>query len=330
MRASEAAVEAVVVGVDGSDAALRAVETAASIARQLGRRLDVVHAFVWPGLRAPVVPAPDTVPVGGLRRDAERIVEQGVDRARSVAPDVTVDGHVVSGAPEPVLLRASIDAALLVVGDRGLGGFSGLVLGSVAVELVTYGRCPVLVVRGRPEPSGPVVVGVDGSDACTTAIDLALVCAAAHGATLRAVHAAPEHSGGPGDDGVDVQNVFRHLDARRRAYATVPVEKVVLHGDARRVLIDESSRARLVVVGSRGRGGFAGLLLGSVSQATLHHSSCPVAVVPHRAEGLRLRLDRPAGAHVRGPSDPDAAAAHDRAGSGVGDVRPGRPSGAGS
>lgn len=316
MREIDSAAAVVVVGVDGSDAALRAVETAASYARLLGCRLDVVHAFIWPELRAPDVPVPTTISGAGLRNAAERIVEEGVALGRREAPDVLVTGHVVTGAPEPVLLRASKDAALLVVGHRGLGGFTGLLLGSVAVELVTYGQCPVLVVRGRPEPDGRVVVGVDGSDAAVAAVELALELASAQRVALRAVYATADshvtrdglvEQSPHGDlaDDTERHAVFQHLDARRGAFPEVLVEYVVTQVDAREALIGESSRACLVVVGSRGRGGFVGLLLGSVSHATLHHAACPVAVVPHRAQRPRLESPPPAEAVAARPPDSD-------------------------
>ena len=296
---------AIVVGVDGSEPALRAVDTAAVQAQLLGCPLEVVHAFIWPELRGPAIPAPPDLPGAGLRESAERIVDEAVRRAQETASGVAVSGAVMTGAPEPVLLRASVHAALVIVGDRGLGGFTGLLLGSVAVALASSAQCPVLVVRGRPEPSGPVVMGVDGSALGETVADLALSWASANRLTLRAVHAAPEAPSQRADpagerdrrwapDAADVPAVFALAEVRRRAYPTVDVEREVRRGDARRVLIRESEHASLVVVGSRGRGGLEGLLLGSVSHATLHHAACPVAVVPHDLQGLRPPL---------GPSD---------------------------
>lgn len=272
----------IVVGVDGSDCALRAVGTAAAEAHVLGCRLEVVHAFVWPELRVPEGALVGGSGGSGLRHEADRIVAEAVELARRAAPDVAVTGRVVTGAPAPVLLRASVDAALVVVGDRGLGGFTGLLVGSVAVALVTHGRCPVLVLRGRTAPAGPVVVGVDGSGGAMPAAELALAYAAAHGATLRVVTVVPS-DGAPAADMDLVDAALRRPDAHG-----VTVERVVQEGDARQALIAESHSARLVVVGSRGRGGFAGLLLGSVSQAVLHHADCPVAVLPRDAGRLQL------------------------------------------
>lgn len=294
----------IVVGVDGSEPALRAVGTAAVQARLLGCRLEVVHAFIWPELRGPAVPTPAWLPGAGLQASAERTVDEAVRRAQETAPGVAVSGAVVPGAPEPVLLRASVRAALVVVGDRGLGGFTGLLLGSVAVELASRARCPVVVVRGRSEPTGPVVLGVDGGALRETVADLALSWAAANGLTLRAVHAVPD--GRPRDlgaageqdrrwssDPATVPEEFSAVEVRRRTRPAVEVERAVRSGDARRVLVRESKDASLVVVGSRGRGGFDGLLLGSVSHAALHHAACPVAVVPHLSGGLRPPLRPP-------------------------------------
>ena len=291
----------VVVGVDGSEPALRAVDTAAVQAHLLGCPLEVVHAFMWPELRGPAIPTPAGFPRAGLRTSAERIVDEAVRRAQEAAPGIAVSGAVITGAPEPVLLRASVAAALVVVGDRGLGGFAGLLLGSVAVELASYAQCPVVVVRGRSGPSGPVVVGVDGSAFGDAVADLALSWAAASRLTLRAVHAVPDDPSRPAAlagqrerwwsaDAAAVSAVFSLVEDRRRRYPMVAVEREVRRGDARRVLIRESKDASLVVVGSRGRGGFEGLVLGSVSHATLHHAACPVAVVPHLTRGLRPPL----------------------------------------
>ncbi|WP_205687362.1 universal stress protein [Cellulomonas endophytica] len=270
----------VVVGVDGSEDALRAVDVAALVAGALGLPLDVVHAFIWPRLRVPLGPPPGAPAGAGLRAAAERVVAEAVDRARVSTPHLVARGRVVTGATVPVLLGASSNARLTVIGDRGLGGFSGLVLGSVAVALTAYGRRPVLVVRGAVREVGPVVLGVDGSTDEAAALEAALELASALGAPLRAVHATPPVVAS-GDDAADGPAVLEDVASSARAVG-LTVETVVRPGDPRRVLLDESDGARLLVVGSRGRGGFVGLLLGSVSHAALHHARCPVLVVPGR------------------------------------------------
>jgi nucleotide-binding universal stress UspA family protein len=278
----------VVVGVDGSEASLAAVETAAREARWRKAALKVVHAFVWPGAHTPPV-RPD-----GLTHVADDLVAEAVERARSTAPDIEVAHTVVTGDPLSVLEQQSHTAELLVVGSRGSGAFAALLLGSTALHLATHSRCPVLVVRDQPRADGPVVVGVDGSEAGQKAVDFAFAEAAQREAPLIALHAwttwsatlpAPQDPSEPyaypsgALAGQEERLLAEAIAGREERYPQVRVERRLVHGPTREALIDASADAQLVVVGARGRGGFAGLLLGSVSQAVLHHAHCPVAVV---------------------------------------------------
>jgi nucleotide-binding universal stress UspA family protein len=284
----------VVVGVDGSPSSLHAVSAAVPMAAERHRPLRVVHAFIWPLLRVPLGPGPGAPDDAGLRHDAERIVADAVAHARSAgAVGLDVSGEVVTGAAAAVLLAEARDAALVVIGDRGLGGFSGLLLGSVAVQLAAHAPVPVMVVRGTEHQDGPVVVGVDGSGDSDLAIGFAFEEAAFRNADLRAVHAWTHPiASEPGDmlplvyDVDDVTDEATRLLAEalagwRDRYPEVKVSRILVRGRARQALVEESTRAQLLVVGARGRGGFTGLLLGSVSQTALHHASCPVAVVRH-------------------------------------------------
>ncbi|MFE9092866.1 universal stress protein [Streptomyces sp. NPDC007264] len=284
----------VVVGVDGSASSLAAAEVAAGEARRRDAALRVVHAFMWPALHVPLGPSSWGPPEGGLRNMTERLVAEAVERARAVAPEVEVTGGVVTGEPLTVLEEQSRAAELVVVGSRGMGGFVGLLVGSTAVHLAAHGRCPVLVVREHPEATGPIVVGVDGSAAGDKAVDFAFAEAALHGARLDALHAwtpwnapmAPPqdasmpYANEPGALAEGEERLLAEtLAGRRERYPNVSVTQRVVRGATREALIEASRAARLLVVGARGRGGFAGLLLGSVSQAVLHHAHCPVAVV---------------------------------------------------
>lgn len=178
----------------------------------------------------------------------------------------------------------------MVVGDRGLGGFLGLLLGSVAVGLAGHAACPVVVVRGPEAPAGvdpasPVVVGVDGSPTGEAAVSFAFEWADQRGAPLVALHTwwvDPMIS--PMLDWHATTEAETEVLAERLAgwaekYPDVVVERVVEQRRAADALRELSERAQLVVVGSRGRGGFQGLVLGSVGHALLHHAECPVAVV---------------------------------------------------
>ncbi|MET9673159.1 universal stress protein [Streptomyces sp. NPDC006482] len=279
----------VLVGVDGSESALRAVEAAAHEARVRGARLTVVHAFIWPLLKVSLDPSPYGPADGGLRRQAQEIVDTAVAHARASVPGVEVTGEVVTGEPLTVLATRSRSAGLVVVGSRGLGAFTGLLLGSVAVHLAAHAACPVLVVRGREKPAGPVLLAVDGSRDADAAVSFAFAEAADRGAELRAVHTWTPSSG-PADPtplfhgteeirSEEERVLAQALAGARERWPEVPVEWRLVRGRPRAVLLEESADARLLVMGARGRGGFAGLLLGSVGQALLHHAECPVAVV---------------------------------------------------
>lgn len=300
----------VVIGVDDSPSASAAVRLAAREAARRGCPLRVVHAFIWPLLRVPLGPSPLGPPEGGLRQQAARIVDEAVAEARAAAPEVAVTGEVVEGAPAAVLLRESRQAELVVVGNRGLGGFAGLVLGSVAAQVAEYARCPVLVVRGEERADGPVVVGVDGSDHSALALDFALDAAAQREAELVVVHAWSSPTAQwaadvppPSTDVTAVEAGHRSLLAKMVAAARsrrpdVPVTERLLSGPAAKTLLAEAEAAQLVVVGARGLGGWKGLLLGSVSQAVLRHAACPVAIVRPRTADTDATDAAPTGAEA--------------------------------
>ena len=282
----------IVVGVDGSASSLAAVDLAAAEARLRDAPLRVVHAFLWPYFGVPLGPSPFGPAEGGLQHEAERTLGQAVERARQAAPDVEVDGEIVTGGGAAVLVAESRDAAMVVVGDRGLGGFSGLLVGSVAVQLVAHAECPVLVARGQPHPAGPVVLGVDGSAEASAAVAHAFDEAWLRGVPLVAVHAWLDPVvQAPGDvipvvfdvdqvAGEEARVLAEALAGCREQYPDVVVRQDLARGPTRAALIDRSVEAQLLVVGTRGRGGIRGLLLGSVSQAVMHHAACPVLVVP--------------------------------------------------
>jgi nucleotide-binding universal stress UspA family protein len=281
----------VLVGVDGSGSSLAAVDLGVREARLHGRALRLVHAFVWPLLGVYLGPSPAGPQEGGLANEAERVLAAARDRARAADPDLPVTGEVVTGQPVPVLLAEAQRAALVVLGDRGLGGFTGLLVGSVAVQVAAHAPGPVLVARGTNRTDGPVVVGVDGSPGGAAATEFAFAEAATRGADLLAVHTwfgrLPEEDEQELPliyDAEDVQaeqarRLAGWLAPVREKFPQVQVRELVRHGRPARALTELSGTAQLVVVGARGRGGFAGLLLGSVSQAVLHHAGCPVAII---------------------------------------------------
>ncbi|MFU8853515.1 universal stress protein [Micromonospora sp. SL1-18] len=282
---------AVVVGVDGSEPALRAVRLAAAEAARRHRPLRVVHGFIWPLLRVAGSPPPGAPPGAGLRKQAEELVSAAVAEAETAAPGLRVSGEIIDGEAAAVLLGESPTATMIVLGDRGLGGFAALVVGSVAIQVAAHADCPVLVARGTQRSVGPVVVGVDGSALSQAAIEFAAEEAAVRGARLHAVHAYTHPtSSGPGDmlPLVYEESMLRDEEDRILAesltglsdrHPQVPLTREVVHGRAAAVLTEAARTAQLVVVGAHGRSGLTGLLLGSVSQGVLHHADCPVAVV---------------------------------------------------
>ncbi len=285
----------VVVGVDGSASSLAAIDLAVREATLRRRPLCLVHAFIWPYLHVPLGPSPYGPPEGGLRHQAERILADAYTRAHTTGPNLDIHGELVTGEAAAVLLHSSRTAELIVVGDRGLGGFTGLLIGSVAVQLAAHATCPVLVARGTADPAAAVLLGADGSPANDPAVGFAFEEAALRGVPLIALHAWHHPvSTRPGDmlplvyDPAEIEAEETRLLAEALAgwhdkYPDLTVHRELAHTSTRKALIQATQRAQLVVVGTRGRGGFTGLLLGSVSQAVLHHAACPVAVVPHPA-----------------------------------------------
>jgi nucleotide-binding universal stress UspA family protein len=283
----------VVVGIDGSARSLQAVDSAVAQAALHHRPLRIVLAMSWPSL--PVAGPPGVVPEPppAVREQAEAALAEAVRQAEKAVPPVTVTGEVRTGAPVPVLLDESRGAYRMVIGDRGHGGFAGLLAGSVAVHLTAHGACPVVVVRGERRPAGPVVVGMDGSALSAEALDFAVEEAALRGAELVAVHAwLPPPVVGPvglmpvppGYEpqvlAAEEQRVLAEaLAGIGSRYPDVTIRRESLPGAPAKVLRDRSETAQLVVVGSRGRGAFTGMLLGSVGQHLIHHAACPVAVI---------------------------------------------------
>jgi nucleotide-binding universal stress UspA family protein len=210
-----------------------------------------------------------------------------------VAPGVEVTQVRDRTAPIQLLLAESEHARTVVLGASGKGGFEGMLLGSVAVAVTAQGTSPVAVVRQAAAPDGPVVVGVDGSPVSVAAVGAAFEEAAWRGAPLVAVHAWSDIeyiNGLPSELSLLLDEAPKHDHERvlaeslagwQEKFPEVEVERVLPKDRPRRQLLDWSAKAQLVVVGSRGRGGFRGALLGSTSQALLHHAQSPVLVVRH-------------------------------------------------
>lgn len=282
----------VVVGVDGSAAALRAVRWAVPEARRRRAVLHLVTALAWTEDRLIGLPGLRQAPYGQYLRTA---AENGLAAAEAAAleadPDLPVERELVLGFPAGVLLERSQTAELLVVGDHGRGRIGSAVAGSVAISVAARSACPIVVVRGAepaPDRALPVVVGIDGTPLSEAAIAFAFDAAAARRVPLVAVHTWLDELNDPAlAELVDWQTAAvqaEELLAERLAgwgekYPEVPVQRVVARGRAALALLDQAARAQLVVVGSRGHGEIAGLVLDSVSNALVHGAGCPVAIV---------------------------------------------------
>ncbi|MGH8869842.1 MAG: universal stress protein [Actinomycetes bacterium] len=285
----------VVVGVDGSEQSRLALQWAMREARMRQARLDIVHAWLWPLYHVPLGPPPGGPGDSGLQAEAKKMLAEARREVAQSAPDVPVETHLVTGAAGAVLTRFAVDAELVVVGNRGLGGFSELLIGSTGVHVSIHSSCPVAVVRGDDRTEGPVVVGIDGSEPSEDALTLAFEEAEMRRAPLVALHAW-EYPASLGVDimdwGFDTEQQERHaydlVDATVNRWAWkfpgVRIERRVVRTSPARALVQASADAQLVVVGSRGHGAVRRSVVGSTSHALLLHSQSPVLLVRHRHE----------------------------------------------
>jgi nucleotide-binding universal stress UspA family protein len=209
--------------------------------------------------------------------------------ARELRPGLEVTSALLDGQPAKVLREQSTPDTTLVLGSRGLGGFTGALVGSVSTHVASHSHGPVVVVRPHEGVArNEIVVGVDGSPECEPALGYALEQARLRGATVRAIHAwqLPVHAYAP-EVTFDMDEVVRSrqrlvaekLLAWREKYPDVTLLEQTPCVHPANALIEASSTAELVVVGSRGMGALGSLVLGSVSRAVLHHAHSPVAVV---------------------------------------------------
>jgi nucleotide-binding universal stress UspA family protein len=283
MRATAVRDGDIVVGYDGSPGGERALRWAAHEADLRGAQLTVVYVY---DQRPHEVPQPGPTNVTAVDPFAGAVVAGAISTVRSVAPAVRVAGLPLVGQAAQALIDAAGRGATVVVGNRGRGGFRSLLLGSVSEQVATHAAASVVVVRGRPDAEGPIVVGVDGSAAADSALGVAIAEAHLRQAGVTAVCAYPKLDPTVVPMGppyvVDAQDrreaVAAAIGRWRETYRDVKVEVHILEGGAAEILIDASAGAQLIVVGTRGHGGFAGLHLGSVGLALLHHAHCPVLV----------------------------------------------------
>jgi nucleotide-binding universal stress UspA family protein len=282
----------VVVGYDGSPDAEQAARWALREAERVHAAVEFVYAWAWPSYlpAAPMVPATSIWPDAEAEAAIDRMMADAVAAARRDRPDVPVRSVIAHGSPAPVLRDRSAHADLLVVGGRSHGAVAGILLGSVSSAVAAHASCPVVVVRGGEQATDerPVVVGLDDSPRADAAARFAFEQAAARGVAVHAVRAwMPPPDPWIGSRLVDRDEISAAEQASvrdllagwREKFPTVPATTHVVVGHPYRVLTDAARIGQLVVVAARGRGGFHGLRLGSVSRHLLQHSPCSVAVL---------------------------------------------------
>jgi nucleotide-binding universal stress UspA family protein len=299
---------AVVVGVDGSDQSIDALTWAAAEAHRRDLDLEAVMSYSVPTFVATAMDAGyAALDDESLRAGAEQVLRDALatlEQRRSESKYGTllsadrIRAYVETGDAAGALLEYAKNAELVVLGARGRGGFIGRLLGSVSSAVPPHAKCPTVIVpKGcleRTEVADVVVVGVDGSEQSRVAMLDAAREAEARRCSLRIVWALPPVTGTQAwvPAAIDEEAVITEMKAQlvgaadwiRHHFEGLEVEAIVEGGVPGQVLVHQSEKSRLVVTGTRGRGGFKGVLLGSTSQSVLHHSKSPVLVVPKRED----------------------------------------------
>ena len=274
-------IHGVLVGYDGSPDSERALRWAAREARWRGSVLTVCHACA-PGQ------AEAAAGDGRASDHLQPAGDQNLAKALRFAQELMGPGQarplLAVGPAAHVLCEHSADADMVVVGQRGRGGLPGSLLGSTGQQVCAHARGRVVVVRGHWHPAagyvpGPVVVGADGSAGSRAAITFAAEEAVLAAVPLLAVCALADSPGSLGGAGRMQEAFDRDVARWEKQYPELTILRQVTFGPPRTALLEATSGAQLLVVGSRGWGGLKGMLLGSVSQAMLHHARCPVGVV---------------------------------------------------
>ncbi|MFE9268602.1 universal stress protein [Streptomyces anthocyanicus] len=283
-----------VVGVDGSDGSLLAIDWAVDEAQRRGLPLRLVYASLWERYEG-------ALPAMGRERPSEQVMAENIvgtaaERVRRYDPGLMVDTDTVPAEAVSALLAEGRHATAVVTGSRGRGELKGALLGSVSLAVASRADCPVVVVRGEKSAlSGSherVLLGAGDPDTSGAAVRFAFREADVRGCELDVVRAwrcpAYENTdeGAPSDDSEDqperrASALIDTLVAEAAAeHPSVRLRKTTIEGPARKVLVHRTAAADLVVVGARHRSGHFGLQLGRVTHTLLQHAACPVAVVP--------------------------------------------------
>ena len=289
------AAKPIVAGTDGSEESLRAVGWAAREAALRGAPLRIVSAAaVLPRMASRVDTSEQYADVTDvLLKDRDQTLAAAAERAAKAAPGLLIDTDQLSGAAAQAITDSGSGALMLVVGSRGRGAFTALVLGSVSRYVASHASCPVVVLREETSAARRQVgVGVADLDGCDDSLTLAFEEASLRQASLMAIHAwhaPPADISRAGESFTPaeprtVETEVAHqlealLDSWRGKYPDVPVSQDIVHGHPGRALVGLSARADLVVIGRRvGDPERPGP--GSVRHALLNHAHGPVVVVP--------------------------------------------------
>ncbi|KKC04197.1 universal stress protein [Mycobacterium nebraskense] len=280
----------IVVAVDGSPASNAAASWAAHEAALRKVPLTVVHAVTTPTATWPPVPYPESLAVR-LEDEGKKAIMHAIKLAEEALPadrKVTINRELVYSSPALALIKMSDDAEMIVVGTAGRGLLARGVLGSVSATVARNANCPVAVIHGDDLPDrrdAPVLVGIDGSPTSELATAIAFDEASRRGVELMALHAwsdvtiseLPEADWSSLEEEAQ-RSLAENLAGWQERYPDVTVQRLVERDSPARQLAEKSEFAQLVVVGSHGRGGLTGMLLGSVSNAVLHSVRIPVIV----------------------------------------------------
>lgn len=286
----------IVVGVDGSPSSDIATRWAAREATARDLPLLLAAAYVVPQFLYAEGMIPSQAIFNELQQQTQESIDQAAAIATEINPDLKIMQEIREGSPITMLLELAKEADIVVVGSRGLGGIAGALLGSVSASVIGHAESPVVVLREddmyTDAQDGPVVVGVDGSKVSELALREAFKAADAYDTELVAVNAWLDRAVQSTLAGVNLsagewqraqeeqeEMLEESLAPMRKEYPDVKV-KLVVHREAPEIsLAEEACDARLLVVGSHGRGGFTGMLLGSTSRALLRLAPCPLMVV---------------------------------------------------
>jgi nucleotide-binding universal stress UspA family protein len=275
------ATKPVITGTDGSQESLRAAEWAAREAALRGAPLRIVAIPVLPPRMSPNPATRDTV-AGLIEHSMSRALAAAAQQAAALEPDLKIETQLLAGAPAEVLVAAGQDASMLVLGSRGAGGFSAMILGSVSRYVATHALVPVVVVREETRAAHrEIVVGVRDPAHAAAALGFAFEEAALRKARLLAMHAwswsAPGHTEVPAEENSRLESA---VNTWREKFPEVDARWEVMHAHPGRVLVGSSARADLVVLGRHAPDDAHVPGVGSVTHAVLSHAHGPVVSVP--------------------------------------------------